>query len=323
MSCWPTSVTQPTDASSRRRVDCSKFQLKHPVLEKSLRITLRDREEAEQELALMFPAAVSPEQTVANGHDGYAVGSYAEAQLWESNASDTDIQSSSVTQDTDLAAVAEAADVAATAVTNAAIGVIDEGHGRVHVNERQTVAWAKVNDIDVSDLPNSLVAPGLSFPFELDDFQKRAIACLERGEDVFVSAHTSSGKTVVAEYAVALALSHHTRAIYTSPVKALSNQKFRELRRRFGEGTVGLLTGDTSIEPNAPCLIVTTEILRGILQRSPRWVSEIEWVPCFCFLCFCFLSFCSLCTGASNACARQLRTPCSPRCHLAIVAGRI
>ncbi len=78
--------------------------------------------------------------------------------------------------------------------------------------------------------------PAISYPFELDDFQKRAVYRLEQGNSVFVAAHTSAGKTVVAEYAVALAMKHMTKAIYTSPIKALSNQKFREFKEKFKEG---------------------------------------------------------------------------------------
>jgi antiviral helicase SKI2 len=72
--------------------------------------------------------------------------------------------------------------------------------------------------------------PAHTFPFELDGFQKQAIARLERRECVFIAAHTSAGKTVVAEYAIAMAAAHMTRAIYTSPIKALSNQKFRDFK---------------------------------------------------------------------------------------------
>ena len=77
---------------------------------------------------------------------------------------------------------------------------------------------------------------------------------------MFVAAHTSAGKTVVAEYAIALANRHMTKTVYTSPIKALSNQKFRDFKVTFGD--VGLLTGDVQIRPEAACLIMTTEILR-------------------------------------------------------------
>jgi antiviral helicase SKI2 len=93
---------------------------------------------------------------------------------------------------------------------------------------------------------------------------------------VFVAAHTSAGKTVVAEYAIALAAKHMTRTIYTSPIKALSNQKFRDFRNTFGD--VGLITGDVSIQPEAACLIVTTEILRSMLYKGADIVRDVEWV---------------------------------------------
>lgn len=75
--------------------------------------------------------------------------------------------------------------------------------------------------------------PAIVYPFELDDFQKRAVYRLEQGNCVFVAAHTSAGKTVVAEYAIALAFKHLTKAVFTSPIKALSNQKFKEFKEKF------------------------------------------------------------------------------------------
>lgn len=116
------------------------------------------------------------------------------------------------------------------------------------------------------------------FKFELDPFQKRSVVHLERKESVLVCAHTSAGKTVVAEYAIALALKHNRRALYTSPIKALSNQKYREFEQKFGEGLVGVVTGDVSINPSASCLILTTEILRNMLYRGAEMVRDIEWV---------------------------------------------
>ena len=117
--------------------------------------------------------------------------------------------------------------------------------------------------------------PAMTFPFELDAFQKEAAYRLERGESVFVAAHTSAGKTAVAEYAFALATKHCTRAIYTSPIKTISNQKFRDFGKDFD---VGLLTGDVSIKPEAPCLIMTTEILRSMLYRGADLIRDVEWV---------------------------------------------
>ena len=116
----------------------------------------------------------------------------------------------------------------------------------------------------------------MQFPFELDMFQKQAIMRLERRECVFVAAHTSAGKTVVAEYAIALAQRHKSRCIYTSPIKALSNQKYRDFKERFDD--VGILTGDVSVNPDASCLIMTTEILRSMLYRGADAIRDIEWV---------------------------------------------
>lgn len=115
----------------------------------------------------------------------------------------------------------------------------------------------------------------LDFPFELDKFQKEAIYYLEKGESVFVAAHTSAGKTVVAEYAFALATKHCTRAVYTAPIKTISNQKYRDFCSKFD---VGLLTGDVSLRPEASCLIMTTEILRSMLYRGADIIRDIEWV---------------------------------------------
>ena len=84
--------------------------------------------------------------------------------------------------------------------------------------------------------------PAIVYPFELDEFQKRAVYRLEQGNCVMVAAHTSAGKTLVAEYAIALSRRHMTKTIYTSPIKSLSNQKYRDFKLKFGD--VGMLTGD-------------------------------------------------------------------------------
>ena len=118
--------------------------------------------------------------------------------------------------------------------------------------------------------------PAREYPFKLDPFQKASIAALEMRESVLVSAHTSAGKTVVAEYAIAMALRDNQRVVYTSPIKALSNQKFRELQETFGD--VGLMTGDITINPNSSCLVMTTEILRSMLYRGSEVMREVAWV---------------------------------------------
>lgn len=101
--------------------------------------------------------------------------------------------------------------------------------------------------------------PARVWPFTLDPFQQVAVSSIQREESVLVSAHTSAGKTVVAEYAVAQSLKKNQRVIYTSPIKALSNQKYREFAGDFGD--VGLMTGDVTINPTATCLVMTTEVI--------------------------------------------------------------
>ncbi|KAF4082600.1 hypothetical protein AMELA_G00153520 [Ameiurus melas] len=114
------------------------------------------------------------------------------------------------------------------------------------------------------------------YPFILDPFQREAILCIDNNQSVLVSAHTSAGKTVCAEYAIALALREKQRVIFTSPIKALSNQKYREMYEEFQD--VGLMTGDVTINPTASCLVMTTEILRSMLYRGSEVMREVAWV---------------------------------------------
>ena len=118
--------------------------------------------------------------------------------------------------------------------------------------------------------------PATTYPFKLDQFQEKSILCLENNQSVLVSAHTSAGKTVVAQYAIAMSLRDHQRVIYTSPIKALSNQKYRELSQQFND--VGLMTGDVTINVNASCIVMTTEILRNMLYKGSEIIKEIAWV---------------------------------------------
>ncbi|TKA63992.1 hypothetical protein B0A55_10121 [Friedmanniomyces simplex] len=138
--------------------------------------------------------------------------------------------------------------------------------------------WAHMVDInrDITNFKELVPEMARTWPFELDTFQKEAVYHLENGDSVFVAAHTSAGKTVVAEYAIALAAKHMTKAIYTSPIKALSNQKFRDFRTEFDD--VGILTGDVQIRPEASCLIMTTEILRSMLYRGADLIRDVEFV---------------------------------------------
>jgi superfamily II RNA helicase len=107
--------------------------------------------------------------------------------------------------------------------------------------------------------------PNQLFPFELDQFQLDAIAALDAGKSVVVAAPTGSGKTLIGEYVIYCALAIKRQVFYTTPLKALSNQKFRDFREQFGEDNVGLLTGDISINRHAPILVMTTEIFRNML----------------------------------------------------------
>ncbi|VDK54199.1 unnamed protein product [Anisakis simplex] len=135
------------------------------------------------------------------------------------------------------------------------------------------------NDGDGNDkaATSELHAKGdVDYPFELDMFQQKAVVCMEKGESVFVAAHTSAGKTVVAEYAVALSSINRTRVIYTSPIKALSNQKFRDFKMVFDE--VGLITGDIQLHTDAFALVMTTEVLRSMLYNGSEVIRELEWV---------------------------------------------
>ncbi|HEY9650601.1 MAG TPA: RNA helicase [Coleofasciculaceae cyanobacterium] len=107
------------------------------------------------------------------------------------------------------------------------------------------------------------------FPFELDSFQLQAIAALNAHRSVVVCAPTGSGKTLIGEYAIYRALARGGRVFYTTPLKALSNQKLRDFREQFGAENVGLLTGDISINRDAPILVMTTEIFRNMLYGTP------------------------------------------------------
>lgn len=135
------------------------------------------------------------------------------------------------------------------------------------------VALPDGESVSVPELPEELA---FSYGFELDEFQKRAVRCVHNNESVLVSAHTSAGKTAIAQYAIALALKNHSRVIYTSPIKALSNQKYYDLLNDFHD--VGLMTGDVTINPSASCLVMTTEILRMMLFTGDELINTLSWV---------------------------------------------
>ncbi|XP_066249016.1 superkiller complex protein 2 [Euwallacea similis] len=145
-------------------------------------------------------------------------------------------------------------------------------------SQLQVSKWAVLLDPNkqITDFKKKVPDMAKKFPFELDNFQKLAILQLEQHNHVFVAAHTSAGKTVVAEYAIALSQKHMTRTIYTSPIKALSNQKYRDFKEEFDD--VGLITGDFQINQKASCLIMTTEILRSMLYCGSDITRDIEYV---------------------------------------------
>ncbi|XP_068603246.1 superkiller complex protein 2 [Brachionichthys hirsutus] len=152
------------------------------------------------------------------------------------------------------------------------------GKSKVKENPEERKKWAIPVNITspCEDFYKRIPNPAFKWSFELDVFQKQAVMRLEAHDSVFIAAHTSAGKTVAAEYAIALSQKHMTRTIYTSPIKALSNQKFRDFRSTFGD--VGLLTGDVQISPDSSCLIMTTEILRSMLYNGSEVIRDLEWV---------------------------------------------
>jgi ATP-dependent RNA helicase HelY len=115
-------------------------------------------------------------------------------------------------------------------------------------------------------------------PFSLDDFQQRACAALERGHGVLVCAPTGAGKTVVGEFAVHLALASGGKCFYTTPLKALSNQKHTDLTARYGKDKIGLLTGDLSVNGDAPVVVMTTEVLRNMLYADSPTLQGLSYV---------------------------------------------
>ncbi|CAO5186679.1 putative helicase HelY [Frankia sp. AiPs1] len=121
----------------------------------------------------------------------------------------------------------------------------------------------------MSPAPEALVEFAASLPFGLDPFQREALSALAAGDGVLVAAPTGAGKTVVGEFAAHLALRSGTRCFYTTPIKALSNQKYADLAARHGSDAVGLLTGDTVRNGSAPIVVMTTEVLRNMLYAGP------------------------------------------------------
>lgn len=116
------------------------------------------------------------------------------------------------------------------------------------------------------------------YDFPLDDFQRLGCRHLEDGKSVLIAAPTGAGKTIVGEFATFLAEHHGNRCFYTTPIKALSNQKYQDLVKIFGESEVGLLTGDSSINSNARIVVMTTEVLRNMIYSDFEAISQLGYV---------------------------------------------
>ena len=112
--------------------------------------------------------------------------------------------------------------------------------------------------------------------FSLDPFQVQACEALDEGAGVLVCAPTGAGKTVVGEFAVHKALAEGRKAFYTTPIKALSNQKYNDLVERYGPAKVGLLTGDNAVNGDAPVIVMTTEVLRNMLYAESPALAGLE-----------------------------------------------
>ncbi|HEY9392987.1 MAG TPA: DEAD/DEAH box helicase, partial [Nocardioides sp.] len=116
------------------------------------------------------------------------------------------------------------------------------------------------------------------YDFGLDDFQIEACKEIEEGKGVLVAAPTGSGKTIVGEFAIHLALATGRKAFYTTPIKALSNQKYNDLVKRYGPDKVGLLTGDNVVNGEAPVVVMTTEVLRNMLYAGSQTLMGLGFV---------------------------------------------
>jgi len=149
----------------------------------------------------------------------------------------------------------------------------EDPHADLSPSERYALARARARE-----QATALYAFRELYEFPLDPFQVEACEALEAGHGVLVAAPTGSGKTVVGEFAVHLALTEGRKCFYTTPIKALSNQKFSDLVRRYGADKVGLLTGDNTVNGDAPIVVMTTEVLRNMLYANSQTLAGLGYV---------------------------------------------
>lgn len=137
------------------------------------------------------------------------------------------------------------------------------------------MSFLKVIDSRVypTDFPPTTSA--MEFKYKLDAFQQHAVMAISRGENVLITAKTGSGKTFVGEYQIAESLRKGKKVFYTTPIKSLSNQKFHDLKELFGEDSVGIMTGDIKFKPDAPIIVMTTEILRNLLYKKDASTKDL------------------------------------------------
>ncbi|KAK1859520.1 hypothetical protein I4F81_002115 [Pyropia yezoensis] len=178
---------------------------------------------------------------------------------------------------------AELAPLTAVAGTPAAVPllreVLDAAHAAAAAAAGASAAAPRPSGLAARPLPErEEAAVTAAFPYPLDGFQRAALRSLVSGRSVLVSAPTSGGKTACGEMAVYLALARRRRAIYTTPLKALSNQKVADFGAALGPSRVGLLTGDAAYRRDADVLVMTTEIYRNILYRDPALVASLDAV---------------------------------------------
>lgn len=160
----------------------------------------------------------------------------------------------------------------------------DRQTGLGRVSRKDSQAGSSTSSSDSASSPTSSGTGYLahlyeeSLDFDLDKFQRRALTELEAGNNVLVAAPTGAGKTIIADFAIYLARQGNVKAFYTTPIKALSNQKYHDLVRIYGPDKVGLLTGDMSINSEADIVVMTTEVLRNMLYEGSTTLTALRYV---------------------------------------------